>query len=99
MSRLIQAVKGMPDILPEEALSWQSFEALWRRIMHLYGYEEIRLPILEETDLFKRSIGTVTDIVEKEMFTFIDRNENSISLRPEGTAGCVRAGLEHGLFY
>lgn len=95
----IQAIKGMTDILPKEVVYWQKFEDLWRKLMPLYGYEEIRFPIVEATGLFKRSIGEVTDIVEKEMFTFEDRDHESITLRPEGTAGCVRAGLEHGLLY
>lgn len=100
MSELrIQAVKGMPDILPKDIILWQKFESLWRQLMSTYGYDEIRFPIVESTRLFKRSIGEVTDIVEKEMFTFSDRDNDSLSLRPEGTAGCVRAGIEHGLFY
>lgn len=99
MSGLIKSIKGMPDILPSESQPWQHFETLTRQLMNLYGYEEIRLPIMEPTKLFKRSIGEVTDIVEKEMFTFLDRDQESISLRPEGTAGCVRACLEHGLLH
>lgn len=99
MKAHIQALKGMPDILPNETPLWQQLESKWRDLMASYCYEEIRLPILEKTALFKRSIGEVTDIVEKEMFTFLDRDEESITLRPEGTASCVRAGLEHGLLY
>lgn len=99
MSARIQGLKGMPDILPKETALWQPLESQWRDLMQSYCYEEIRLPILEKTALFKRSIGEVTDIVEKEMFTFLDRDEESITLRPEGTAGCVRAGSEHGLLY
>lgn len=95
----ILGLKGMPDILPNETPQWHQFEAHWRRLMQLYSYEEIRFPLLEETKLFKRSIGEVTDIVEKEMFTFLDRNQESLSLRPEGTAGCVRACIEHGLLH
>lgn len=95
----IQGLKGMPDILPDETPLWQQLESHWRDLMLSYCYEEIRLPILEKTALFKRSIGEVTDIVEKEMFTFLDRDSESISLRPEGTAGCVRAGLEQGLLH
>ncbi|MES2142369.1 MAG: histidine--tRNA ligase [Pseudomonadota bacterium] len=95
----IQAIRGMNDILPEQIFAWQKLEALLRRLARQYGYQEIRLPILEKTELFKRSIGDVTDIVEKEMYTFLDRNAESLALRPEGTAGCVRAGIEHGLFY
>lgn len=99
MADLIQAVRGMNDILPEEAHLWQHAENAIRRIMRSHGYQEIRTPIVEKTELFKRSIGVDTDIVEKEMYTFLDRNEESLTLRPEGTAPCVRAGLEHGLLY
>lgn len=99
MKKVVQSVKGVPDILPEEVGLWHQFEKQWLQLMMSYGYEEIRLPILESTSLFKRSIGEVTDIVEKEMFTFIDRNGDSLTLRPEGTAGCIRAGIEHGLLY
>lgn len=96
---MIQAIRGMNDILPPEPALWQHAENVMRRILLGHGYKEIRTPILEKTELFKRSIGEVTDIVEKEMYTFIDRNEDSLSLRPEGTACCVRAGIEHGLLY
>jgi len=99
MTDQLQSIRGMPDILPKEALFWEQFESSWRKLVSSYGYEEIRLPVLESTALFKRSIGEVTDIVEKEMFTFLSKDEESITLRPEGTAGCVRAGLEHGLLY
>ncbi len=99
MPELIQAVRGMNDILPPETFLWQHAETIFRRILQGHGYREIRFPILEKTELFKRSIGEVTDIVEKEMYTFTDRNEDSLSLRPEGTASCVRACLEHGLLY
>ncbi len=99
MSKHIQAVRGMNDILPEQTPCWQYLESVWREILPAYGYREIRLPVLEKTELFKRSIGEVTDIVEKEMYTFTDRNGDSLTLRPEGTAGCVRAGIEHGLLY
>lgn len=92
------AVKGMQDVLPEQVAPWQHLEAALRLVMRNYAYEEIRMPILERTQLFKRSIGEVTDIVEKEMYTFADQNGESLSLRPEGTAGCVRAGIEHSLF-
>ena len=91
----LQAIRGMPDILPADIPLWHEFETQWRRLTASYGYEEIRLPILESTALFKRSIGEVTDIVEKEMFSFESRDGESLSLRPEGTAGCVRAALEH----
>jgi histidyl-tRNA synthetase len=89
----------MHDLLPERSGAWQYLEATCRRVLEAYGYSEIRLPIVEMTQLFARSIGEVTDIVEKEMYSFQDRNGDSLSLRPEGTAGCVRAGLEHGLLH
>ncbi|HSH29515.1 MAG TPA: histidine--tRNA ligase [Thiohalobacter sp.] len=95
----IQAVRGMNDILPEQTPTWQHVEAVARATLQDYGYQEIRMPILEKTELFKRSIGEVTDIVEKEMYTFEDRNGDSLTLRPEGTAGCVRACMERGLLY
>ncbi|MGD8642706.1 MAG: histidine--tRNA ligase [Chromatiales bacterium] len=99
MSKLIQSIRGMHDLLPERSGAWQYLEATCRRVLEGYGYSEIRLPIVEMTQLFARSIGEVTDIVEKEMYSFQDRNGDSLSLRPEGTAGCVRAGLEHGLLH
>jgi histidyl-tRNA synthetase len=95
----IQSVKGMDDLLPERAPAWQYVEASIAEVAERYGYREIRFPILEQTELFKRSIGEVTDIVEKEMYTFDDRNGLSLTLRPEGTASCVRAAEEHGLLY
>ncbi len=93
----LQAVRGMNDILPADSALWQYFESTVAKVLAGYGYQQIRLPIVEPTELFKRSIGEVTDIVEKEMYTFADRNGDSLTLRPEGTAGCVRAMLEHGL--
>jgi histidyl-tRNA synthetase len=99
MSEKIQAIRGMHDILPELTPRWQYVESVLRRVMGAYGYREIRLPIVEKTELFKRSIGEVTDIVEKEMYTFDDRNGDSLTLRPEGTAGCLRACLEHSLLH
>ncbi|RLT95343.1 histidine--tRNA ligase [Ketobacter sp.] len=99
MSKRIKAIRGMNDILPQDSAVWQYFEGTVRALLNQYSYGEIRLPIVESTDLFKRSIGEVTDIVEKEMYTFEDRNQESLTLRPEGTAGCVRAGEEHGLLY
>jgi histidyl-tRNA synthetase len=99
MANSIQAIRGMNDILPEQTPAWQYLEDRVRGVLHAYGYREIRLPILEKTELFQRSIGEVTDIVEKEMYTFTDRNGDSLTLRPEGTAGCVRAGIEQGLLY
>jgi histidyl-tRNA synthetase len=99
MAKQIQAIRGMKDILPEQTPLWQFLEDRVRDVLDRYGYAEIRMPIVEMTELFKRSIGEVTDIVEKEMYTFEDRNGDSLTLRPEGTAGCVRAGLEHGLIF
>ncbi len=87
----------MNDILPEQTSYWQAVEETLAVVLASYGYREIRLPLLESTELFHRSIGEVTDIVEKEMYTFADRNGDSLTLRPEGTAGCVRAVLQHGL--
>lgn len=89
----------MNDCLPTESGLWQYVESTIRQVVASYGYQEIRTPIVESTDLFKRSIGEVTDIVEKEMYTFADRNSDSLTLRPEGTACVVRAGNEHGLLY
>ncbi len=95
----MKSVRGMKDVLPADAARWRYLEETVRTVLASYGYEEIRLPIVEHTALFRRSIGEDTDIVEKEMYTFADRNGDSLSLRPEGTASCVRAGLEHGLFH
>jgi len=89
----------MNDILPEDSNTWRYLETAVQEIVQSYGYSEIRLPLLEHTDLFKRSIGEVTDIVEKEMYTFADRNGESLTLRPEATAGMVRAGMTNGLFH
>jgi len=99
LSNSIQAIRGMNDLLPDTVVYWQRIEDVARRIMSAYGYREIRLPQLEKTELFKRSIGAVTDIVEKEMYTFEDRNGDSLTLRPEGTAGCVRAAIENGMLH
>jgi histidyl-tRNA synthetase len=99
VSKQIQAIRGMNDCLPSESGLWQYVESTIRQVVASYGYQEIRTPIVESTDLFKRSIGEVTDIVEKEMYTFSDRNSDSLTLRPEGTACVVRAGNEHGLLY
>ncbi|MBA3494270.1 MAG: histidine--tRNA ligase [Gammaproteobacteria bacterium] len=99
MSEQMKSVRGMKDVLPADAARWRYLEETVRTVLASYGYEEIRLPIVEHTALFRRSIGEDTDIVEKEMYTFADRNGDSLSLRPEGTASCVRAGLEHGLFH
>ena len=97
MSKSLQAIRGMNDILPEQTPLWRHFEGTVSRLLDNYGYKQIRMPIVEFTELFKRSIGEVTDIVEKEMYTFDDRNGDSLTLRPEGTAACVRAVLEHGI--
>lgn len=97
MAETIQAVRGMNDLLPSETYIWQHVEKVFQSMLQNYGYQEIRFPIVEKTELFKRSIGEVTDIVEKEMYTFLDRNGDSLTLRPEGTACCVRAVMEHGL--
>ena len=96
MSKLT-AIRGMNDILPDETPYWQFLERTIGRVLASYGYGEIRLPVVEKTELFKRSIGEVTDIVEKEMYTFDDRNAESLTLRPEGTAGCVRAAIQQSL--
>lgn len=99
MAKNIQAIRGMNDYLPADTALWQRIEGTLKQVLGSYGYSEIRLPIVEQTPLFKRAIGEVTDVVEKEMYTFDDRNGESLTLRPEGTAGCVRAGIEHGLLY
>ena len=99
MAKSLQAFRGMNDILPEQTPYWQYVENTFRQLMQSYGYQEIRMPIVENTTLFKRSIGEVTDIVEKEMYTFEDRNGDSLTLRPEGTACCVRAAMQHGLLH
>jgi len=99
VAKNIQAIRGMNDFLPADTAIWQRVEDVLKSALASYGYSEIRLPIVEQTPLFKRAIGEVTDVVEKEMYTFDDRNGESLTLRPEGTAGCVRAGIEHGLLY
>lgn len=99
MSKRIQSIRGMHDILPARTPAWEALETALRDVVTGYGYREIRLPIVEPTELFARSIGEVTDIVEKEMYTFEDRNGDSLTLRPEGTAGCARAGIEHSLLH
>ena len=95
----LQAVRGMHDTLPGDAPKWRLLEQTVQSVLQSYCYQEIRLPLLEKTELFSRSIGTGTDIVNKEMYTFPDRNGELLTLRPEGTAGCVRALLQHGLIY
>jgi histidyl-tRNA synthetase len=99
MSAQIQSIRGMHDILPEHIHTWQRAEAVIRSVLASYGFEEIRVPLLEKTDVFTRAIGQATDVVEKEMYSFPDRNGESLSLRPEGTAGVVRAALQNGLLY
>ncbi len=99
MAKLIKSIRGMHDVLPDDSFRWQAFETVIRQLMTCYGYKEIRMPLVESTDLFCRSIGEVTDIVEKEMYTFEDRNGDKLTLRPEGTASCVRAGIQHGLLH
>ncbi len=100
MTQTIQAIRGMSDVLPEQALLWEFFEDIVRDWLRSYGYRQIRMPILEKTELFVRSIGEVTDIVEKEMYSFVDRlNGEGLTLRPEGTASCMRAVVQHNLLH
>ena len=89
----------MPTLLPAELKLWQSVESEIKKILSSYAYQEIRTPLLERTELFQRTIGEQTDVVSKEMYSFLDRKDQSLSLRPEATAGVIRAGIEHGLFY
>ncbi len=95
----LQALRGMHDLLPDDSIKWQLLEERIKSILESYCYREVRTPVLEKTDLFSRSIGEATDIVHKEMYTFSDRNDELLTLRPEGTASCVRALLQHGLLY
>ncbi len=97
MAEIIRSIRGMNDLLPEVTPYWQAVESTMKTVLSGYGYQEIRFPIVEKTELFKRSIGEVTDIVEKEMYTFDDRNGDNLTLRPEGTAGCVRAAMQNGM--
>jgi histidyl-tRNA synthetase len=99
VAKTIQAIRGMNDCLPTQSPLWQKVETAVKHVVSAYGYSEVRMPIVEMTHLFSRAIGEVTDVVEKEMYTFEDRNGDSLSLRPEGTAGCVRSGIENGLLY
>lgn len=99
MAKTIQAIRGMNDCLPTDSPLWQKVEGTVKKVISAYGYSEVRMPIVEQTHLFSRAIGEVTDVVEKEMYTFEDRNGDSLTLRPEGTAGCVRSGIENGLLY
>jgi len=97
VAEIIRSIRGMNDILPDVTPYWQAIEAALKKVLASYGYQEIRFPIVEKTELFCRSIGEVTDIVEKEMYTFEDRNGDHLTLRPEGTAGCVRAAMQNGM--
>ena len=99
MSNQVTGIRGMGDLLPDDTPLWQHVEQILRSVVRSYGYRELRVPVVERTELFKRSIGEVTDIVEKEMYTFSDRNDESLTLRPEGTAGIVRAAIGHGLLH
>ena len=99
MSETIQPIRGMNDVLPDDSAAWQRLERVARETFAEYGYREIRLPLLERTELFRRSIGELTDIVEKEMYTFEDRGGDSVTLRPEATAGIVRACISNGLLH
>lgn len=96
---MIQAIRGMHDVLPQEINTWHEVEARARELFARYGYQEIRIPILEKTELFTQTLGAATDVVEKEMYTFSDRNDESLALRPEGTAGVVRAAIQHSLLH
>jgi histidyl-tRNA synthetase len=97
LGKIIEPLRGVHDVLPEQAAAWQHSERITREVFAAYGYEEFRVPIIEQTQLFKRSIGDFTDIVEKEMFSFIDQGEDHITLRPEATAGIVRAVISNGM--
>lgn len=99
MSNNIQSIKGMHDCLPNEVIQWYKIECLFRKILFNYSYNEIRLPILEKTELFKRTIGDMTDVIKKEMYSFNDKKNNSITLRPEGTASCIRSVIQNGLLH
>ncbi len=99
MGKLVQPIRGMNDILPEQNPGWAAVESAAVAVFDAYGYERIRTPVLERTELYRRSIGESTDLVEKEMYSFDDRNGDNLTLRPEATAGIVRAGLSHGLFH
>lgn len=99
MTQTLQAIRGMNDILPEDAPYWSLLDNACRRVARHYHYSEIRFPILESTQLFQRSMGQDTDIIAKEMYSFDDRNGDSVTLRPEGTAGCLRACIQHGLLH
>ncbi len=95
----LQSIRGMHDILPGESRLWQFVEETAKSVFDSFGYQQIRTPVMEQSALFQRAIGEITDIVEKEMYSFDDRNGDSLTLRPEGTAGVVRACIEHGLLH
>src|SRR5688572_13092284 len=99
MANKFQSVRGFNDVLPADGAAWQFVHGTAAEVFAAYGYAELRLPVVERTELFERSIGAATDVVEKEMFTFKDRENDSLTLRPEFTAGTARAGLEHGLLH
>jgi len=95
LSKIIEPLRGVHDVLPAQIAAWQHLERVTRQVFASYGYEEFRVPVIEQTQLFKRSIGDFTDIVEKEMFSFIDQGEDHITLRPEATAGIARAVISN----
>ncbi|WP_273457549.1 ATP phosphoribosyltransferase regulatory subunit, partial [Nevskia ramosa] len=95
----IQSVRGMNDVLPADSSAWQHVHAVAAQVFAAYGYGELRLPVVERTELFKRAVGEVTDVVEKEMYSFEDRGGERLSLRPELTAGVIRAGIEHSILF
>ena len=99
MSDQIKSIRGMPTLLPDELAKWQFVESKIKQIMNAYAFREIRTPLIERTELFQRTIGENTDVVTKEMYSFTDRKDQSLTLRPEATAGVIRAGIEHSLFY
>ena len=97
MALITKAIRGTQDVLPKESYQWHVMEDVMRRVCAAHGFREIRTPVFEHTELFQRSVGETTDVVQKEMYTFEDKGGRSISLRPEGTGGAVRAKLEHGI--
>lgn len=99
VQKYIKPVRGMKDLIPEKVIIWNIIEKILKNILNSYGYHEIRIPVVEYTNLFKRAIGESTDVIEKETYSFNDRNGRDLTLRPEGTAGCVRASIEHRLLY
>lgn len=99
MLKKIKAIRGMNDYFPNETIFWQNIEKIFKKILNNYGYKEIRLPIIEQTNLFQRAIGNITDVIEKQMYTFKNCKGKSLTLRPEGTASCIRASIENGIIY